>query len=435
MQVMQTKARLLVQLGELGAAESAYEQCLGESHERLGADHNSTLTLMGNLAVVQKKMGKLEAAEALLRSVMAKKELALRQAHTSTMSTIINLSLLLKDAGKLEEARSLLNKVIVLQEDAYGENDDQTLSSIECLATILLRLNLFADTLRLLTRILSAKTLKLGKTHREVHAVLETIGDLYIRQELWAQAETMYSKACIARERSYGNCTDPATLNCYSRLGKIQEKLSNWDKAEELYNKLLAGTKEVMGETHVGVYQTRDRLIRVQVRSGKIEHRLLIDAYYALIEDASRELTLSDPVTCTISHHLADECVAANRHMEAITYYRMAYVNRKRLFGDDNVYSLLAEHGLALSLAQTKQFREAYELFLDLIARFDSHPQYGPHHEKTMQCIISYVDVSHISGDKLSAEVCLRRLLSYYQTEKPDHDKAMAIIQELHLVR
>jgi len=433
-EVMQTRARLLVQLGEVESAELVYERCLNESNERLGSDHSSTLTLMGNLAVVQKKMGKLSVAEKLLRSVMAKKESTLGQAHTSTMSTMINLSLLLRDAGKLEEARSLLGRLIIMQEKVYGENDDQTLSTVECLAAILLELNVFAGALVLLTRILTAKTLKLGKTDREVHAVLETIGDLYIRQEDWANAGIVYSKACIAREKSYGNFNDPSTLNCYSRLGKIQEHLNNWDEAEELYNKLLTGTRETMGETHFGVYQTRDRLLRAQGRNGKVEHRLLIDAYYALFEEANKELTLSDPVTCTIAHHLADECATANRHREAITYYRKAFVNRKKLFGDDNIYSLLAEYGLALGLAQMKQFKEAYELFLDLIARFDDHPQYGPHHEKTMQCIISYIDISHISGDKISTEIYLRRLLTYYQTVKPDHDKAMAIIHELNLV-
>jgi len=431
-EVMQSKARLLVQLDELAEAEVEYMKCLDEANERLGSDHNSTLTLMGNLAVVQKKMGKLKLSEKMLRIVMAKKEKMLGQSHTSTMSTMINLSLVLKDAGKLEEARSLLNKLIVLQEEAYGENDDLTLSSVECLATILLELNFYEGTLVLLTRILTAKTLKLGKTHREVHSVLETIGDLYIRQEDWANAGIMYSKACTAREKSYGNFNDPSTLNCYSRLGKVQEKLCNWDKAEELYNKLLTGTRETMGESHFGVYQTRDRLIGVQVRNGKIKHELLIDAYYTLFEEANKELTLSDPVTCTIAHHLADECVTASRHREAITYFRKAFVSRKKLFGEDNVYSLLAEYGLALSLAHTKQFREAYELFLDLIARFDVHPQFGPHHDKTMMCVISYIDVSHISGDKMSTEVYLRRLLAFYQHEKPDHEKAMAIIQELN---
>ncbi len=430
-EVSQALARLYVQTHNFPAAERKYAFCVEEAKQRLGPSHVSTLTLMGNLAVVQKKMGNFEEAEKLMRVTMAKKELTLGKTHSSYLSTMINLSLLLKARGKLDEARQFATKVVSIQEDLYGENDDATLQSVEFLASVLLELKFFDGTLILLKRILTAKTLKLGKKHREVHAALETVGDVYICQQKWTEASEMYSKACFARESSYGGC-DPATLNCYSRYGKVQEYLNDWDKAEELYNKLLNETKKVMGSNHFGVFQTRDKLLGVYMKSKKKTIEDIIVSYHELLDDTIQCLGPMDPLVHTITQHLAEALVAANRYKDAIVYYRKAYLNRKKVFGEDDVYTLLAMQGLALALAFVKEFREAYDLFKDLISRFDRHPKFGPASSKVIDCVISFIEVCKISGDVESAEALMRRLLEHYQSKEGyDPVKAMGVIADL----
>ncbi len=433
LEAMQHLARIYVQLGDVEKGELKYINTLKESISILGNSHGFTLTIMGNLAVAHKKLKKFNESEKMLKLTLARKEKVLGQSHPSTVATLVNLATLLKDTGKLEDSRQILNRVLTIQNDIFGENDDATLNTIEIIASIQLELKFYDGAMKLLKHVLSAKTLIYGKNHPETLIVLETIGEVYFVQNDYINACDVYEKALNLREGNYGK-NNPSTLQCYNNLGRIHEKLNDMNKAIYCYERLLGGTIELMGGRHFGTYRVRDKLLYLKhyVKEKRDNNRIIIDGRQ-LFEDARKDLSMKDPVTLTIAHHYADFLISISKFNDAVKYYRKSYYNRKENLGVDDAYTLISMYGLAYSLAKISQFKESYMLFQELLDRFDRHAQYGPNHPKTIETLISFIELCKISNDKDKSETCMRRLLQYYtETYGPSDEKTMNVIRDIN---
>ena len=189
---------------------------------------------------------------------------------------------------------------------------------------------------------------------------------------------------------------------------------------------MIDGVIKTLGRTHFRVYMIMDKQIVCDIKTQSSSPQQIYQMTYELFSKAEKILTLDDPVAQTIAQHLADSLVVLKRYKEASVYYRKCYEARKKMIGEDESYTLVVQYGLAYSLAQSKSFKEAYMHFKDLIERFDSHPEFGPEHPKTITTIKSYLDVCRISGDKGTVEAILRRLHKFY-TDKHGHEHELTL--------
>jgi tetratricopeptide (TPR) repeat protein len=73
----------------------------------LGVEHPSTLTSVGNLAMVLQYQGKYEAAEEMNRRALAGCEKVLGVDHPDTLTSVSNLAAVLRYQGKYEAAAGL----------------------------------------------------------------------------------------------------------------------------------------------------------------------------------------------------------------------------------------------------------------------------------------------------------------------------------------
>jgi tetratricopeptide (TPR) repeat protein len=279
-------------------------------------------------------------------------------------------------------------------------------------------------------RLLTAKTLKNGKKHPDTLSTLETIANLYLHDGKFEEAREAFVKALTVRESTFGK-VHPVTLNIYNRLGKIEERMNNFSRAETLYQNLLTGTLSIMGTSHFRVYQIRDKVISLKALNGE-SSQSIFENYDTLFKESESALTIDDPVTMTIAHHLADSLVALKRYKEAAVYYRKSYSGRCVVLGENHIFTLLSQHGLAICLSNLKNFKEAYDIFKELITRFDNHPNEGREGSKTIATIQSCVDICKISGDKELSETLMRRLVEYYQKNLGhDHPTTLDMIATL----
>jgi tetratricopeptide (TPR) repeat protein len=435
LECMQHVARLYVQTDNLLKAEEKYKDTLTLAYKTLGQRHSFTLTIMGNLAVVQKKLKKFDDSEKMFRLALQRKELINGLNHPSTVATMLNLSLFLKEKGEMIAARQQLQIVLSIQNDMYGENDNSTLKTRELIAQIYIELKMYDSSINILKEVLASKVVTYGKLHHETINVLETMGEVYIHEKKWIEAKSIYTKAMYAREVQAGK-NDPLTLNCYNCMGKICEKLEEWEQSSLMYRNLLGGTIECMGGHHFGAYRTRDKILHLKLKvNPKVSKENITIEGRELYENAKKHLSVRDIVTCQIAHnlgeHLHKNC--KNNFKEAAKYYRKSYHNRKVNLGEDSSYTLMSMHGLAYCIAQQKLFKEAYELFQELLIRFDKHPDYGPDHNSTVETLISFIEICSVSGDYTKSEECMRRLLQTYQkTLGFSHPKTMDCIKDLN---
>ena len=77
----------------------------------LGDRHPSTLTSIGNLALLLHHLGEREAARPLCEEALAGFRATLGDRHPDTLTSINNLALLLKGMGHRSEALALLREL------------------------------------------------------------------------------------------------------------------------------------------------------------------------------------------------------------------------------------------------------------------------------------------------------------------------------------
>lgn len=101
--------------------------------EELGKQDFSTLSIIGDLAIVMRKQGRYEESEKLVRRIM--------EAHKEERDPfrIKKLAIILRDLGRLEEAEKLFSEAIEGCKEELGERHIDTLLLTSNLGTVLAR--------------------------------------------------------------------------------------------------------------------------------------------------------------------------------------------------------------------------------------------------------------------------------------------------------
>jgi len=99
-----------INMGQISNAEGMYRRALEGYEMALGANHPSTLTSVGNLALVLQNQGKYEVAEKMCRRALEWRQMVLGVEHPSTLTSIDNLASVLQDQGKYEAAEEMREK-------------------------------------------------------------------------------------------------------------------------------------------------------------------------------------------------------------------------------------------------------------------------------------------------------------------------------------
>jgi len=96
---------------------------------RLGAEHPSTLKIMGNLALTYGRQGRWKEAEELEVQVMETTKRELGAEHPQTLFSMNNLAVTWKSQGRDEEAIVLMKNCVQLRERVLGPNHPFTAAS------------------------------------------------------------------------------------------------------------------------------------------------------------------------------------------------------------------------------------------------------------------------------------------------------------------
>jgi tetratricopeptide (TPR) repeat protein len=105
-------ALLLMDKGDLAAAEPLYRRALEGRERVLGPEHPQTLTSVNNLAGLLESKGDLAAAEPMYRRALEAQERVLGPEHPQTLSSVNNLAGLLYRKGDLAAAEPLYRRAL-----------------------------------------------------------------------------------------------------------------------------------------------------------------------------------------------------------------------------------------------------------------------------------------------------------------------------------
>lgn len=289
------------------------------------------------------------------------------------MATLLNtIGLAYLTNGRLNEAECFVQEALELRLKLYGREHPQTAASINALArvlrddgrldTALTRIN---EALRIDTRISGADSLAAA-------ADLAVLASIYFDKSELTQAEHAARSALAIFERKLDGA-DPWVPYLLDLLARIHRWRGAYDKAAELYHRVLEADNKVYGRDHpIAAVRRHNFASLLAARGERAKARALYDEIIAILSQASSAWHphLIDIIGNRGSLLLAlEDYAGARRDLE-----EAARLNRK-VRGPDHpfiAYDVLnlgrlayAEGDLEEALAR---FDEAYVLFRDRLS-------------------------------------------------------------------
>ena len=96
----------------------------------MGPDHDGTLTVVNNLALLYANAGRYVEAEPLNKRVLESRERSLGKDHPTTLVSLNNLAILYVNQGQYEKAEPLLKRALEASERVLGNEHPQTLTRL-----------------------------------------------------------------------------------------------------------------------------------------------------------------------------------------------------------------------------------------------------------------------------------------------------------------
>ncbi|XWW96507.1 hypothetical protein V2A60_004482 [Cordyceps javanica] len=219
--------------GWYSEAESCFLHVTETHKTKLGVDHPSTLTSMGNLAVTYSDQGRWEEAERLEVQVMETRKAKLGADHPDTLFSMGNLASTVWNQGRWEEAERLEVQVMETREAKLGADHPDTLISIGNLAIIYSDQGRWEEAERLEVHVMETRKTELGADHPSTLSSMTNLATTYMNQGRWEEAERLEVHVMETSKTKLG-ADHPNTLTSMSNLASIFWNQGRWDEAERL---------------------------------------------------------------------------------------------------------------------------------------------------------------------------------------------------------
>jgi len=198
-------ALLLVDQGDLVAAQPLYERALAIAEKACGPEHPTTATSLNNLANLLEAKGDLAGARPLLERALAISERVHGPDHPTTATSLNNLALLLKIEGDLASARPLYERALAIREKVLGPEHPFTASSLNNLATLLHAQGDLAGARPLHKRALMINEKTFGREHPDVALILHNLARLLRDMGEMTEAEQLTREAVAIWHKTVGD--------------------------------------------------------------------------------------------------------------------------------------------------------------------------------------------------------------------------------------
>lgn len=227
------------------------------------------LLTMNRVASLEQLQGHQAEAESVFREALRLAEDEFGPEHETTMSITNNLALLLQRRRKLAEAAGMLEPLLERRMRLLGEEHRHTMITMNNLALLYLSMDRFDDAERLHLRELELSKRVMGPEHPDTLISLGNLASLYLRQKKEAKAEPISRTVVETEERILGP-NHPRNMESKSLLCLILTRLGRLDEAESLAKPLLPLVTEKLGADHPNTLLLRDRLTELYLAMNRL---------------------------------------------------------------------------------------------------------------------------------------------------------------------
>ncbi|CAG7847514.1 SubName: Full=Related to kinesin light chain {ECO:0000313/EMBL:CCA76332.1}; Flags: Fragment [Serendipita indica DSM 11827] len=359
--------------GRLEEAEKLQRDVLSLRRETNGSQHPGTLSAMSDLAIMLRDVGKLDEAEKVQREVLDMLIGLHGRRYQDTISAMGNLAITLRTRGQMDSAGEMQREVLALRHELLGQYHTDTLSAMSDLA-MTLRTRGQLETAEAMQKVVVNLRLTVLERHHPgtISAMDDLAATLRIRGQ-FDEAKTMQREVLALRLDLLGQ-QHPDTLSAMSNLAIILRTSNQLDEAETMQREVLALWRQLLGQHHPDTISAMGNL------AVTLQRRDLLNEAEAMQREVLtlrlKVLGRHHPDTLSTMSDLAIILRTSNRLDEAETMQREVLALRRELLDQHHPDTISVIGDLATTLRARgkveeagKMQREVFRLRLDLLGR------------------------------------------------------------------
>lgn len=269
-------AHLLNLGGDFNSAEKAYYDTYMVWRERYGTEDARSLRAASGLALAWKYQVQFEKAQSMFKVTLKGMESVFSPHHSAYLAAKNNYANLLVEMNDLETADTLFSEVFAARKSSLGEEHPLTLGAQHNLAHVLQLKGNLTQAQEIYQIVYDSRKKKLGPHHPKTLMTLNNLATiqnspenaLQLLEPVWESELEMY----------------PATLMIGANLGHFLQQTKQYQKAERVLLRVIAGMTEHMGRHDRTTLRTRCTLTEVHLAQGGLAQaesrmgRILTDA-------------------------------------------------------------------------------------------------------------------------------------------------------------
>ncbi|QRV95642.1 kinesin light chain [Ceratobasidium sp. AG-Ba] len=262
----------LHQLGQYERALALQEQVVDIRKRVSGSEHSQTLVAMRTLASTYYDLGRYTDAQSLHQHILDTSTRVHGHDHPDTLWSMHDLALTYQVQGQYDQAEALLLKVVDASKRVSGDEHPETLTSMHALAYTYYRQGRYDEAESMQEHVVEVKKHRQGDDHPDT---LNTMGDLaltYFAKGRYGEAEELQRKELEASKRVYGE-DHPETLTSMNNLGYTYYRQGRYEQAEELQKRVVEERGHALGAGHPRRLRSMRRLLNTYHAMGESRHR------------------------------------------------------------------------------------------------------------------------------------------------------------------
>ena len=268
-----TKASLgltLRALGDLSAAHQYQEEVLEVRTRTLGPHHPITLMTAHNLADVLRELGHLVKSRELFEEVLEAQDRVLGEEHQDAVYTRANLAITLRKLGDLASARELQDHVVRTFSRIFGPEHPESLTAKQNLAALLYEMGEYYEARRLYQEVYGTLERDLGENHLHTLAAKHNLANTLHAEGRLAKARQLLEEVTTNCQQTLGK-DHPDTLSSSISLAAIHRAFGEYTAASERIKEVLEVCNRILGKDHPLTLNTRSALAEIFFYLGELD--------------------------------------------------------------------------------------------------------------------------------------------------------------------
>ncbi|KAF1847231.1 TPR-like protein [Cucurbitaria berberidis CBS 394.84] len=322
-------------------AERLQRQAIGMMEQNFGRKNRRTLNAMNNLSMTYRGQGKLKEAESLAREVYRNRMELLGSDHPETLVTIGIIASILADQERLVEAEALERMIFQTQKKTLGPDHVDTLITMSNLSSRCLDLGDVEVAEALGKEALEIQKRVLGVEHPDTLVTMNNLSSVYSEQGNIDLAESLLQELLEVRKKTLG-LPHVDTLMTMSNLASIYTSQQRLDEAESLFREVLALKQEIVGQEHGQTFLGMENLGVVLMMQGKPEKlKEAEELQNKVLTSKTKAFGVENLSTLLTMENLAVTYYTQGRATDAIELLEECRRLREKLLGADHAKTII----------------------------------------------------------------------------------------------